>query len=85
MNSSETNKSEKTCLTCKQTKLVSMFVIGRNLCKSCRNEKVRNDYLNLDLTKITEQKCNNCEISKNINENTSLREIISQCKKLSQI
>jgi len=79
MNSSETNKSEKTCLTCKQTKLVSMFVIGRNLCKSCRNEKVRNDYLNLDLTKITEQKCNNCEISKNINDYHKGRKICMAC------
>ncbi len=66
--SSETSNIEKTCLTCKQTKKVNMFVIGRNLCKSCRNEKTRNDYSNINLSKITEQKCNVCDIVKDIKE-----------------
>lgn len=79
MECSETKHLEKTCSKCNITKLLDMFVIGRNLCKSCRNEKTRNDYCNINFTDIKEQKCNNCEIIKNITNFHKGRKICISC------
>ena len=43
---------------------VKKFVIGRNLCKDCRNIKTKNDYNNITINITTEQKCNDCNIIK---------------------
>ena len=67
MNSSETNP-QKCCYNCCLIKDVEKFVIGRNLCKDCRNIKTKNDYNNITINITTEQKCNDCNIIKNITE-----------------
>ena len=46
MDSSETNLT-KCCSNCKVIKVIEKFVIGRNLCKDCRNIKTKNDYNNI--------------------------------------
>ncbi len=79
MDSSETKLQEKTCSTCNITKLTNLFVIGRNWCKSCRNEKTRNDYINLNMTCVTEQSCNICELVKTISEFHKGRKICKIC------
>ena len=61
-----TETINKTCLICKSTKDIKMFVIGRNMCKTCRNIKIRDDYKNLLIDEKIEQKCNACENIKNI-------------------
>ena len=61
MDGSETIK--KTCLVCKLTKDETEFVIGRNTCKRCRNEKVRKDYVNLVIS-VDDQQCNTCKTIK---------------------
>jgi len=58
----------KTCLTCGNTKDIKLFVIRRNKCKSCRNEKVKNDYKNLEIDNTIQQICNNCNINKSITD-----------------
>ena len=67
MNSSETNHT-KCCYNCNLIKDAEKFVIGRNLCKTCRNIKTKNDYNNIVVNITTEQKCNDCNIIKNITE-----------------
>jgi hypothetical protein len=56
-----------------------MFVIGRNWCKTCRNEKTRNDYKKIELSDNVEQKCNVCEVIKNIKEFHKGRKICCDC------
>lgn len=77
MDSSETK--QKTCSSCAMTKTIDMFVIGRNLCKSCRNEKTRDHYSKINFTDITEQKCNVCEIVKDIKDYHKGRKICIDC------
>jgi len=79
MNSSETKHLEKTCSICNITKSKNMFVNGRNLCKSCRNKKTREDYSKLKLTDVIEQKCNVCEFIKNISDFHKGRKICTVC------
>lgn len=79
MNNSETIHLEKTCSTCGMTKILDMFVIGRNWCKSCRNEKTRNDYSKINFTDAIEQKCNVCELSKSISDFHKGRKICKIC------
>ena len=76
MESSET--INKTCLVCKLIKEKSEFVIGRNKCKSCRNDKFRSDYANLEIT-VNDQKCNTCQNIKLINEFYKGRKICINC------
>ena len=83
MNSSET-KLEKSCSICGLEKNINMFVIGRNLCKICRNEKTRNDYYKLVSTDIKEQKCNVCELVKTIDNYHKGRKICSLCTSITR-
>jgi hypothetical protein len=76
MESSET--INKTCLICKLIKEETEFVIGRNKCKSCRNEQIRNDYANLEIN-VNEQKCNTCQNIKPIIEFYKGRKICINC------
>jgi hypothetical protein len=69
----------KTCLTCGITKDIKLFVIGRNKCKSCRNEGIRSSYKNLEINTNLEQTCNVCDISKNVIEYHKGRKICKDC------
>ena len=78
MDSSETNLT-KCCSNCKVINVIEKFVIGRNLCKDCRNIKTKNEYNNIIIDNKTEQKCNDCCLFKNITEFYKGRKICSIC------
>ena len=78
MECSETNHT-KCCSKCQVIKDIKNFVIGRNLCKNCRNEKTKSDYNNIIIDNTIEQKCNACNIHKNIVEFYKGRKICSIC------
>jgi len=81
MDSSETNPT-KCCSRCGLTKNIKKFVIGRNLCKDCRNIKTKNDYNNIIVDTTSQQKCNECSLNKNITEFHKGRKICSICTSL---
>jgi len=74
--SSETKT--KKCIVCNIEKDISLFVIKRNTCKSCRNEKTRNHYANL-IVNDNELNCNTCKITKPIDEFYKRRKICIAC------
>ena len=59
MNSSDTNPIEKTCSKCGIIKNVELFILNRNICKKCRNEKCREKY-NQQNDNNVEKECNIC-------------------------
>jgi hypothetical protein len=69
---------QKTCIVCHIQKDVSLFVMKKNMCKSCRNAKLRDNYANLNTT-VEDLKCNTCQIVKPINAFYKRRKICIDC------
>jgi hypothetical protein len=61
MDVTDTKPLEKCCSRCGTTKIESLFIPKRNICKECRNVRSREKYNNLEINNETQQKCNCCE------------------------
>jgi len=79
MSVTDTKPLEKTCSKCDTTKLESMFIPKRNICKECRNIRSREKYKALEINNETEQKCNFCNETKQISLFIKNRKICVQC------
>jgi uncharacterized protein (DUF983 family) len=79
MEVTDTKPLEKTCSNCNTTKIESMFIPKRNICKECRNMRSREKYKALDINDELEQKCNFCEKTKLISSFVKNRKICVEC------
>lgn len=79
MDVTDTKPVEKTCSKCAITKLESMFIPKRNICKECRNIRSREKYKALELNNESEQKCNFCEKSKIMSLFVKNRKVCIDC------
>jgi hypothetical protein len=79
MDVTDTKPSEKTCSNCNTTKIESMFIPKRNICKECRNIRSREKYKALEINDELEQKCNFCEKTKLISSFVKNRKICFEC------
>ena len=81
MNVTDTKPLEKCCSRCGITKLESMFIPKRNICKECRNIRCREKYKMLE-TNNEEQICNICNENKQISLFVKNRKICIQCNNI---
>jgi uncharacterized protein (DUF983 family) len=79
MDVADTKPLEKCCSKCGITKLDSLFIPKRNICKECRNVRSREKYKMLELNIDTEQKCNVCSEFKFISSFIKNRKICGEC------
>lgn len=79
MDVADTKPLEKCCSKCGITKLDSLFIPKRNICKECRNVRSREKYKMLELNSDTEQKCNVCSEFKLISLFIKNRKICGEC------
>jgi hypothetical protein len=81
MNVTDTKPSYKSCSKCGITKIESLFIPKRNICKECRNKKSREKYSEMQLNNIieTKQNCNNCDEEKLISGFHKGRKICCDC------
>jgi hypothetical protein len=79
MDVTDTKPLEKTCSKCETTKLESMFIPKRNICKECRNIRSREKYKALEINNESEQKCNFCEETKLISLFVKNRKVCIDC------
>jgi len=70
--------TDKTCSKCGETKLFEKFIKDRNICKCCRNTKVREKYKNIQINDAV-QICNSCNQSKPLIEIVKNRTICKEC------
>jgi len=75
----DTKPIEKTCSKCEVTKLESMFIPKRNICKECRNIISRQRYKALQINNISEQECNFCKKTKPVSLFIKNRKICIEC------
>ena len=79
MNVTDTKPLEKCCSKCCITKIESLFIPKRNICKECRNIKSREKYNALEINNETEQQCNVCSKSKLLTLFIKNRKICIDC------
>lgn len=79
MNVSDTKPLEKTCSNCKTTKIESLFIPKRNICKECRNIRSREKYKALEINNEIEQECNVCNKTKLLSLFIKNRKICIEC------
>jgi uncharacterized protein (DUF983 family) len=60
MDVTDTKPLEKCCSKCGVTKIESLFIPKRNICKECRNVRSREKYKILEINNEIEQECNSC-------------------------
>jgi hypothetical protein len=60
MNVTDTKPLEKCCSKCFITKIESLFIPKRNICKECRNSRSREKYNLLKINNENEKECNVC-------------------------
>jgi uncharacterized protein (DUF983 family) len=79
MDVSDTKPLEKCCSKCGVTKIDTLFIPKRNICKECRNAGSREKYKLLEISNETEQKCNVCSKSKLLSLFIKNRKICVEC------
>jgi uncharacterized protein (DUF983 family) len=79
MDVTDTKPLEKTCSKCGETKSNDKFIPKRNICKSCRNERSRDKYKNLEPPNELDEKCNCCNKEKPISSFIKNRKICKDC------
>ena len=79
MNVTDTKPSYKNCSKCGETKMEDLFIKQRNICKLCRNKKMREKYSEIQLNEEILQICNSCEGEKQISCFHKGRKICSDC------
>ena len=79
MDVADTKPLEKCCSKCGITKLDSLFIPKRNICKECRNISSREKYSLIQINNDTEQKCNTCELVKALSLFVKNRKICIDC------
>lgn len=79
MSVTDTKPLEKICSNCEITKLESMFIPKRNICKDCRNKRSREKYKALEINNEIEQECNVCEQSIQLSLFVKNRKICINC------
>jgi hypothetical protein len=82
MDVTDTKPLEKCCSKCGITKLESMFIPKRNICKECRNIQSREKYKTSEINIESEQKCNFCNETKQISLFVKNRKICVQCNNI---
>jgi uncharacterized protein (DUF983 family) len=78
MDVTDTKPLEKSCSRCGKTKIETLFIPKRNICKECRNERSREKYKILEVNN-TEQVCNICNNTKLVNLFIKNRKICKDC------
>ena len=71
--------SEKCCSKCEKTKTEEKFIQNRNICKECRNKKLREIYNSTEIDTSLKRECNNCKISKELSYFDCTRKICRVC------
>ena len=79
MNVTDTKPLEKCCSKCFTTKIESLFIPQRNICKECRNNKSRENYKALEINNEIEQECNVCGKHKMLSLFIKNRKICVDC------
>ena len=79
MDVTDTKPLEKCCSKCGVTKIDTLFIPKRNICKDCRNVRSREKYKLLEISNETEQKCNVCSKSKLLSLFIKNRKICVEC------
>jgi len=79
MDVTDTKLSEKCCSKCNITKIVSLFIPKRNICKECRNVKSRANYNALKTNIEEEKECNICNTLKMLSLFIKNRKICIEC------
>ena len=64
MDVTDTKPIYKTCSKCSQVKTEELFIKQRNICKSCRNQKSKENYNKLLVIHELKQLCNDCNEEK---------------------
>ena len=79
MDVSDTKPLEKSCSKCGEIKTEDKFIIKRNICKECRNNKSRAKYKSLEINEELQQNCNFCNKEKPISSFIKNRKICKDC------
>ena len=79
MDVSDTKPLEKLCSKCGATKTEDKFIIKRNICKECRNNKIREEYKSVQIDENLQQICNFCDNEKHILLFVKNRKICNDC------
>ena len=79
MDVSDTKPLEKSCSKCGEIKTEDKFIIKRNICKECRNNKSRAKYKSLEINEELQQTCNFCNKEKLISSFIKNRKICKDC------
>lgn len=64
MDVSDTKPLVKCCSKCKNTKNIELFILKRNICKECRNNRNRENYKALKINSELTKECYVCNIAK---------------------
>ncbi len=79
MDVTDTKPLEKCCSKCGVTKIESLFIPHRNICKECRNVRSREKYKILEINNEIEQECNSCGKTKLLPLFIKNRKICIEC------
>ena len=79
MNVSDTKPLDKSCSKCGEIKTEDKFIIKRNICKQCRNNKSREKYKLLEIIEDLPQKCNFCNNEKPLSYFIKNRKVCKEC------
>jgi len=79
MDVSDTKPLEKSCSKCGEIKTEDKFIIKRNICKECRNNKSRAKYNSLEINEELQQNCNFCNKEKPNSSFIKNRKICKDC------
>ena len=79
MDVSDTKPLEKSCSKCGEIKTENKFIIKRNICKECRNNKSRAKYNSLEINEELQQNCNFCNKEKPNSSFIKNRKICKDC------
>ena len=82
MDVSDTKPLEKNCSRCGISKIHSLFISKRNICKECRNVRSRDKYNLLQINNEIEQDCNSCGKSKLLSSFIKNRKICLDCNNI---
>jgi len=79
MDVTDTKPLDKCCSKCGEIKMKDKFIPNRNICKSCRNAKCRENYNKTIVLQEELQSCNNCGIEKSKSSIIKNRNMCNEC------